>query len=356
MTELARQLATQDNKVWYVTETDLSEERKRLGWSAGNLDGVRVHQIVDGSSIRNVLDSLPLDAVHLTQGVRANGLISRAQKEIAGKGLIHIPILEKVDLRGFTRVLKSIVYSIKFRVMADQLACILAIGSGTKEWIEARAPSSVEVLPFAYFLKAATKHQSKLSDLRFKFIFVGSLIRRKRVDLLLIALSNLRHFDFTIEVVGDGEERECLERLTQDLAIGDRVQFTGTVEMKASIDRISYADCLILPSDHDGWGAVASEALLNGTPVICSSECGVSSVVSASQFGGVFEAGNSSDLQRLLEAQLLSGKPDARTREVIAEWGSSLNAKSGAKYLAAIIKFLLENSARPNVPWEIVQE
>ena len=55
---------------------------------------------------------------------------------------------------------------------------------------------------------------------------------------------------------------------------------------------MSSADCLILPSRHDGWGAVVSEALMVGTPVICSDACGSAGVVHASGVGGVFRSGD----------------------------------------------------------------
>jgi hypothetical protein len=51
---------------------------------------------------------------------------------------------------------------------------------------------------------------------------------------------------------------------------------------------MAQADCLVLPSIHDGWGAVASESLMVGTPVVCSDACGVAGVVQASGVGGVF--------------------------------------------------------------------
>ena len=51
---------------------------------------------------------------------------------------------------------------------------------------------------------------------------------------------------------------------------------------------INQVDCLSASSYHDGWGAVVSEALLIGIPVICSDTCGSSVIVKASGFGGIF--------------------------------------------------------------------
>ena len=47
------------------------------------------------------------------------------------------------------------------------------------------------------------------------------------------------------------------------------------------------ADVLVLPSRFDGWGAVVNEALMVGTPVICSDRCGASDVIENGRNGYV---------------------------------------------------------------------
>ena len=73
--------------------------------------------------------------------------------------------------------------------------------------------------------------------------------------------------------------------------------FFGILPMSKIPKIIRKTDCLVLSSRHDGWGAVASEALLEGTPVICSNACGSSVAVKASKVGGIFV---SEDLKSLI--------------------------------------------------------
>lgn len=56
--------------------------------------------------------------------------------------------------------------------------------------------------------------------------------------------------------------------------------------MDAARACMARADVLVLPSWHDGWGAVVSEALMAGTPAIASDACGSAGVVRASGVGG----------------------------------------------------------------------
>ncbi|WP_108663896.1 glycosyltransferase family 4 protein [Acuticoccus kandeliae] len=337
ITELARELAQQGVEVYYVAEEALSDERRAMGWEAGDLAGVQVHVVTTPAEARDLVDSLPATAVHITQGVRSNGLVADAQKRIMALGRRHYPIMEKVDLRGRLGRIRPLVYAARFRVLAGGIEGLLAIGEGTAEWIARRAPRKLCIFPFAYFLKGRASGAPIGTGICTKFIFVGSLVELKRVDLLLAALATLTDRPFELEIVGDGPERSELEQLAAATLPG-RVAFVGTLGMDAAIERIASADCLALPSDKDGWGAVVSEAQINGTPAICSSECGACGTVRASGFGGVFEAGDVDDLRQKLSAQLDRGPVGTADRDRLAAWAQGLTAEAGAGYLLEILR------------------
>lgn len=351
MTELARQLTVKGATVHYVAEEILSAERSAMGWKAGELAQVSVHIVKTPRAARDLVDQFPCEAVHITQGVRSNGLVGAAQKQIAARRLRHFPIMEKVDLRGPKGRIKPFVYALRFWQLAGEIEGILAIGDGTPEWIARRAPKRVRAIPFAYFLSERRPHLAVPNPSVFRFLFVGSLIQRKSVNLLIEALAGLveRHFDLVI--VGDGPERAQLGRRAEE-SIPGRIRFAGTLDMEASVDQISRADCLVLPSSHDGFGAVVSEALINGTPVICSSECGAAVMVRASGCGAVFTAGNLDSLRRCLSEMLDRGRIDAEGRETLATWARSLTAEAGARYLIEIIRRDRDVTGPIVPPWE----
>lgn len=351
MTELARELSCAGAEVHYVTEEALSEKRRAMGWKTEDIPELTVHYINSPKNTHDLVDRLPAQAVHISQGVRANGLIAHAQKRIMDRGLRHYPIMEKVDLRGTKGWFKPFIYALRFRSLAGKIEGILAIGETTPAWIAKRSSGIMRPIPFAYFLKARLEPPPAHETGVFRFIFVGSLINLKRVDLLFKALSGVMDRPFAVEIVGDGTERARLERQVERILPG-RVLFTGTVDMDEAIKRIAVADCLVLPSAHDGWGAVASEAQINGTPVICSSECGVAGTVRASSFGGVFEAGNANSLRQVLAALLDNGPLDAAERERLSNWARSLTAETGAGYLLDIIRLNEQIDGRIVPPWE----
>lgn len=354
MTELAKQLGHAGAEVYYVAEQRLSADRLSLGWEADDPTECEVHYIVSSDDARELVDRFPRHAVHITQGVRANGLIAHAQRRIALEGLRQYAIMETVDLRGPRGWIKQFLYAFRFCMFAGSLEGLLAIGEGTAEWVMKRSPRTMRAIPFAYFLRGRNARPLARVESVFKFLFVGSLIGLKRVDLLLEALSGLLDRPFEVEIIGDGSDRMKLERQAKTMLPG-RTIFLGTVGMNAAINRIALADCLVLPSAHDGWGAVVSEAQINGTPVVCSTKCGAAGTVRASGFGAVFDAGDVGSLRRCLAARLDEGWVDEARRERLSAWARCLTADVGAQYLLDIIHRDHEAAGRIVPPWERVR-
>ena len=237
----------------------------------------------------------------------------------------------------------------------NHLEGVLAIGSGMVDWVVERGMKKNCVLPFAYFLKIPKFYkiyeQSKknIKNRPYRFIFVGQLIKRKKVDLLIKAIAGLRLKKFELWVVGDGPELENLKSLA-NLLLPENVRWFGKLNMSKIGNTIYQADNLVLPSSHDGWGAVTTEALMVGTPVICSDTCGSSLIVKASGVGGVFLSNNQKTLMDKLYKQYKIGILSLNKKQKIARWARCLNDESGAKYLNLILNRTDKNLI--NAPWK----
>jgi glycosyltransferase involved in cell wall biosynthesis len=114
---------------------------------------------------------------------------------------------------------------------------------------------------------------------------------------------------------------------------------------------IADSDVLILPSIYDGWGAVVNEALMCGTPVIASNNCG-SSILLQSIRGRVFSI-EKDNLDEVLQGFLSVLPYDINKRKEIKNWAlQNISGEAAAKYFDEIIADVVGNTfQRPVVPW-----
>ena len=120
-------------------------------------------------------------------------------------------------------------------------------------------------------------------------LFVGRLAKEKNIpNLLKAAAIVIKKFPRTLFlIVGDGPEREKLERLAKELQIENNVVFEGLIEHDRLPAYYKACDVFVLPSDHEGWGLVIVEALAAGKPVITTDVGLAGEVVEDGKYGFV---------------------------------------------------------------------
>lgn len=352
MAGLASALARQGCKVSYVAEQEMSADRAELGWTVPDMHRVWLRFVSDCEAVSNLVQEASARSVHFCQGIRSNGKVSTAQRALARRGLRQWIVMEAVDDAGAMGMLKRWVYDQRFRKMSHALSGVLATGHKTTAWVTARGMPSERVYPFAYFLPdVSLPYPNRERTVGpFRFLFVGQFTERKRLDLLVSSLQRLLEREFELLVVGAGPQERQLRMLAESTLPG-RIRWLGKRSQAEVPGIMAQADCLILPSRHDGWGAVISESLMVGTPVICSDACGAAGVVQASGIGGVFSNVQDNELCTRLDEQLRSGPIGTDDRIRLSSWACALGAESGARYLLSILDCANNGGSRPMPPW-----
>ena len=109
----------------------------------------------------------------------------------------------------------------------------------------------------------------------FTFLNVGLLNPIKRQDLLLRAFLQAfeRDEDVALRIGGYGPEMKRLQKLAQDLGIGDCVTFLGKLDRTQVLKEMNQCQAFVLSSEFETFGVVVIEALSQGKPVIAT-RCG----------------------------------------------------------------------------------
>lgn len=351
MTALALSLSRAGYDIYYIAEVSLSKDRLDLGWQIQNLEKIKVIYINNQNSVRSIIHDCPKNSIHICQGLRNNGIISFVQKELKKNNLRQWLIIETIRNSGISGFLRRLIYKIIISFKGKKIETVLAIGWKTTDLLIKLGFNSNKVFPFSYFLESTHHIAPKVNqNYTFRFIFVGSIVKGKNLDILIKALSQLQQYKYELIVVGDGPLKKSLQKYADKL-IPNRIYWKGVIKMQEVSKFISDADCLVLPSKHDGWGAVASEAMISGVPAICTDECGVAEVVKLSNYGGVFESGNINQLINELKIVLENGKMNIHDRHRLSNWSKRITSDSGANYLTKIINFIDGSGKRPQTPW-----
>lgn len=166
-----------------------------------------------------------------------------------------------------------------------------------------------------------------------RLLFVGRLVERKGVEVLIRALPRiLEERDVVLTVVGEGERETDLRAAARGADVEDRVEFTGFVPREELSRRYASCDIFVLPAvvdrkgDTEGLGVVLLEALRHERPVVASRAGGIPDVVEDGRTGWLVPPGDAAALaDRILQ---LVRRPE-ETRRVARQGRSIVEERFG---------------------------
>ena len=111
---------------------------------------------------------------------------------------------------------------------------------------------------------------------------MGRLVTEKGIPILLEAAKKLRDdgFSFRLALVGDGAERENLERMTERLGLRDQTTFTGYLSGAEFEEALRALSVVVMPSQwEETAGLAVMEKMMRGGLVVVADIGGLSEVV-----------------------------------------------------------------------------
>ena len=111
-------------------------------------------------------------------------------------------------------------------------------------------------------------YQQHFGNLLSNLMFVGRLTKVKKLDMVLRAMALLKEKgkEYNLTLIGDGKERDELEKLTKELCLSQHVWFYGACYDEKQLGNLIYnADLCTSPGN---VGLTAIHVMVFGTPVI----------------------------------------------------------------------------------------
>lgn len=158
------------------------------------------------------------------------------------------------------------------RTLARLLPNIVAISESTQRRLIAHGARSDGIVLIPNFIDHQKIESIAPRGERYDICYFGRLKAHKNVDALLkaIHLCGLRGLKLKTKIIGDGPERNRLERLATRLGLDDNLTFLGRIEgYDELIGYVKSAQLFVNPSTKEGGGSIVSlEANAAGVPTL----------------------------------------------------------------------------------------
>ena len=166
--------------------------------------------------------------------------------------------------------------------MYRRATCVACISQATLEALAQSVPgvdaSQWAVIPNGVDLSRFSAKPPQGSQMAFPqtLISVGRLVSPKGMHRLVAAVARMRR-SVPVVIVGDGPMRQTLQAQIDSLGLGDRVKLLGNRDDVP--DLLKKAALYVQPSEWEGFGLAAVEAMASGLAVIHSGCPGLAEVV-----------------------------------------------------------------------------
>ena len=263
-------------------------------------------------SLLRLLATQRFDLIH------AHWILPQGLVGLIGPCLFRVPLVVSVHgtdafaLGGrFATSLKRLILSRSVAWTANTASTAAAVTRNSRLPHARIIPMGVDIALFSSGNPAALRRE--LPEWEFLVLFVGRLIENKGCHDLLQSfsfLSSKTRSHTTLWVVGDGDQRKQLEQAAQDLGVGEKVRFFGTVNQQRLPEFYAAADLVAIPSrvgslgETEGQAVVVLEAFAARACVVATAIGGIPSMVRDHVTGVLVAPGDSKALSSALE-QLL---------------------------------------------------
>lgn len=144
---------------------------------------------------------------------------------------------------------------------------------------------------------------------------VARLSNEKGVDVLLKAFTDVQKTlsDVHLLIVGDGPEKDYLQKMAVDLGIAESCKWLGSLPWSEAMGYLRTMDIVAVPSRFEGFGLTAIEAMACGKLVIASRVDGLAEIIQDGKNGFLV---SSEDIKSFADCIVALAKDEAKRKSI----------------------------------------
>ncbi|WP_026968918.1 N-acetyl-alpha-D-glucosaminyl L-malate synthase BshA [Algoriphagus terrigena] len=309
-TELGKGLAKVGHEVHFITY----KQPMRLDFFSENLFYHEVdiksyplfefapYELALASKMVSVVKYEKLDLLHVHYAIPHASSAYMAKQILRTQG-IEIPVVTTLHGTDITLVGKDPSYEpvVTFSINESDGVTAVSADLRTETYEHFDIKREIEVIPNFidlerfkkqrkdHFKKAICPNDEKL------LVHTSNFRKVKRVeDVIQVFYEVRKTMPAKLLLVGDGPERDRMERLCRTLGVCDDVRFLGKLEAVEEV--LSVADLFLMPSEKESFGLAALEAMACEVPVLSSNAGGIPELNLDGVTGFVCNIGDVEDL------------------------------------------------------------
>lgn len=337
-------------EVFYIIPHMMDNNRKDFGWDGKDIINNEKIRLIIRPNDQKLDELYHIDvsnAIHIYHGM----VCFKPMDHYFKYGL-------KYSLRRFLTTEPPYIYNkplwshyIKFLIRdykyAQYIERVFAIGGKLCENFYKKT-YKWNITPFIYVTKEPTLQelpQRRKDNNFFNIVYVGNISKRKNVGKLIEALDDIKLGTITLDIIGNGERMNEIKTMIQKRDLKN-IQLLGNKNLPEIYMTLKNYDAIILPSLHDGWGAVINEGLMRGCFVIVSNHCGAKEIITNERLGYIFSLEKNNLKETLYKCiNNINSIKDSFNYRI--EWSKRIEGNVIAKYLIDSIE-----NKNPPMPWK----
>ncbi|MGR3809954.1 N-acetyl-alpha-D-glucosaminyl L-malate synthase BshA [Jiulongibacter sp. NS-SX5] len=309
-TELGKELALNGHQVHFITYTQpirLDFFNENLFYHEVDISSYPLFQYAPYESalagkMVDVVKYEKLDLLHVHYAIPHATSAFLAKQILETEG-IHIPIVTTLHGTDITVVGKDRTYKPVVTFSINKSDGVTAVSDDLRKdtFNTFRITNEIEVIPnfvdMSRFHKQEKDHFKKIicpNDEKL-IVHISNFRKVKRIGDVIESFGKIKNsIPSKLLLIGDGPERNKMEKLCRDLQLCDDIRFIGKLDVIEEV--LSVADLFFMPSEKESFGLAALEAMACQVPVISTNAGGLPELNIHGKTGFLSEVGDVEDM------------------------------------------------------------